>query len=57
MYIVLFSIINIGIGTYFVYDKYIDHVKKLIPNKVLIIKQHFLIKLINGKSKEINIKN
>ena len=52
LHIVLFSIaftINIGIGTYFVYYKYINRIKKLILKKVLLIKQHFLIELINRK--------
>ena len=38
-----------GIGAYFTY-KYMNHVKKLLLKKVLIIKQHLLIELINGTS-------
>ena len=48
LYILLFSIlftINVGIGTYFVYYKYMNHVKKLMLKKVLLIKQHFIMKL------------
>ena len=49
-YIVLFSIIitvNIGIGTYFIYHKYMNHVKKkLLLKKVLIIRQHLIIKYL-----------
>ena len=49
--------ISIWIGAYCAY-KCMNHVKKkLLLKKVLIIKQHFLIKLINGQVKEINIKN
>ena len=49
MYIVLFSIIftiNIGIGSYFIYYKYMNHVKKLLLKKVSIIKQHLIMKHI-----------
>ena len=43
--------ISIGIGAYFVYILIV--IKKLVLKKVLIIKQHFLIKLINvRKSKK-----
>ena len=49
LYIVLFSIIftiNIGIGSYFIYYKYMNHVKKLLLKKVSIIKQHLIMKHI-----------
>ena len=50
LYIVLFSIIitvNIGIGTYFIYHKYMNLVKKKLQlKKVLIIRQHLIIKHI-----------
>ena len=52
LYTVLFSIIftiNIGIGTYFVYYKYMNcDRKKLVLNMILSIKQQFN-KLTNGE--------
>ena len=54
--IVLFSIIstiNAGTGTYFVYCKYRNCKKETDP-EVLIIKRHFLIRLINGKYQRNN---
>ena len=64
MYIVLFSIaftINVGIGTYFVYYKYMNSNKKTDRKE----KFYFLAKIIRrnllnlkmGQVKEINIKN
>ena len=51
LYIVLFLIIftiNIGIGTFLVYCKYMNHEKKQLLKKVLSFKQQFS-KHINGK--------
>ena len=48
LYIVLFSIlftINIGIATYFIYYKYINHNKKMFLNMIMFIKE----KIINIK--------
>ena len=53
LYIALFSMIftiNVGIGTYFVYYKYKNRNKETRAKKVLIIKWHFIIELINGSS-------
>ena len=50
-YILLFSVIftiNIGLGTFFVYYKYMNHDKKQLLKKVLFFKQQFT-KHINGK--------
>ena len=48
LYIVLFSIfftINVGIGAYFVYYKYVDRNKKMFLDKIMSTKQ----KIINIK--------
>ena len=39
-------IINIGVGTDFVFYKYINVIKKLVLKKDLFIKQHLIIKQI-----------
>ena len=64
LYIVLFSIIftiNVGIGTYFVYYKYINHNKETDPKKIIFFRQQLLdVVLLNLQMrsiKEINIKN
>ena len=48
VYCVIFNsfIINTGIGTYFVFYKYINVIKKPVLNKDLFIKQHLIIKQI-----------
>ena len=59
LYIVLFSIIftiNIRIGTFFVYCKYMNHDKKQLLKKVLFFKQQFT-EHIQMNVKSINIKN
>ena len=53
LYIVLFSLsfaINNGIGTYFVYFKYISHNKENILNMITTIKQKIINICINGTS-------
>ena len=45
LYIVLFSIsftINIGIATYFIYYKYINHNKKMFLNMIMFIKENII---------------
>ena len=55
LYIILFWIffiffaINIGIGTYFIYYKCMNHNKENVPDMITLMKQH-LIELINGRS-------
>ena len=59
IYLVLFSIIfpmNIGIGTLFVYYKYINHDKKQLSKKILPCKQQFT-EHIKTTAKSINVKN
>ena len=59
IYLVLFSLIfpiNIGIGTFFVYYKYMNHDKKQLPKKILPCKQQFT-EHIKMTVKSINVKN
>ena len=51
LYIVLFSIfftINVGIGAYFVYYKYVNRNKKMLLNMIMFIKQKIIN--INGRN-------
>ena len=59
LYIVLFSIlftINVGIGAYFVYYKYVDRNKKMFLNTMIMLIMHKIINIKWGKSNKLTLK-
>ena len=44
----MFFIINVGIGAYFAYYKYVNHNQKIFPDMIMFINQNIIN--INGRN-------